>query len=268
MVSPLPENWFPNKCMTNSHRGGLTDVLWNLSLAINVYLTVYKRYSSDQLRRLEFIYILLNYGVTFILALFPVFVSSSGKGRMYGSASYWCWFSTKWDFLRLVLMYAPVWFSILSIFTMYCLAGHKIYKKRKELQSLDSRRSNKYHRRSGRSSTYPQTKTTEVKVVYENSNDDTKALVGDPEHHADKRSHPHTSLTNEFGQYSVSVQSGAGAFEMHDSSHTTDPQTLSSHRSVANQQNALFNRAAAAYTKRAVLFFCALLITWVSSFCF
>ena len=65
--------------------------MWNLSLAINVYLTVFRKYTSQQLKSLEWIYLLVNYGGTFVVAFVYCFVNVAPKGRIYGSAVLWCW---------------------------------------------------------------------------------------------------------------------------------------------------------------------------------
>jgi hypothetical protein len=62
------------------------DALWNLAMAINVYLTLFKKYNAQQLKAQEWKYFLMCYGVTFVIAFALIFVDTPGRGRVYGSA--------------------------------------------------------------------------------------------------------------------------------------------------------------------------------------
>ena len=55
-------------------------------MAINVYMTIFKKYNSQQLKALEWWYHLLCYGGPFIIALSLLFVETSSRGRVYGPA--------------------------------------------------------------------------------------------------------------------------------------------------------------------------------------
>ena len=85
------------------------DALWNLSMAINVYLTLFKKYTPAQLRALEWRYMLFNYGLSFVIAFAYCFISTTDRGKMYGPAALWCWIPVSWDFMRLVTCYVPAW---------------------------------------------------------------------------------------------------------------------------------------------------------------
>ena len=63
------------------------DALWNLAMAINVYLTLFRKYNSQQLKALEWRYHLMAYGAPFIVALAYVFVETKNKGHIYGPAT-------------------------------------------------------------------------------------------------------------------------------------------------------------------------------------
>lgn len=80
-----------------------------MSMAINVYLTVFKNFNTDDLKRLEWIYLLVNYGLTFIPAFVYCFVNIEGKGKIYGPAVLWCWVTPEFDWLRVALLYGPAW---------------------------------------------------------------------------------------------------------------------------------------------------------------
>lgn len=62
------------------------DALWTFAMAFNVYLTFFRKYNSEQLRRLEWKYIVLCYGLPFIPAFTYFFIRSPSRGKIYGSA--------------------------------------------------------------------------------------------------------------------------------------------------------------------------------------
>lgn len=78
-------------------------------MAFNVYLTFYRKYDAQKLKKMEVPYLLVCYGAPFIIALTYIFVDSPTDGRMYGDALLWCWVSTKWDIWRIATFYGPVW---------------------------------------------------------------------------------------------------------------------------------------------------------------
>lgn len=63
------------------------DALWTLAMACNVYLTFRHRYSSSQLRGLEWKWLLACYGIPFIPAIIYAFLRTEAKGRIYGPAT-------------------------------------------------------------------------------------------------------------------------------------------------------------------------------------
>ena len=64
----------------------VADALWTFAMACNVYLTFFRKYDAEQLRMLEWKYILFCYGVPFIPAFIFFFVRSESRGKVYGSA--------------------------------------------------------------------------------------------------------------------------------------------------------------------------------------
>ena len=64
----------------------VADALWTFAMACNVYLTFFRRYDAEQLRSLEWKYILFCYGVPFIPAFIFFFVRTESRGKAYGSA--------------------------------------------------------------------------------------------------------------------------------------------------------------------------------------
>ena len=85
------------------------DAFWNLAMAFNVYLTLFKKYNAQQLKALEWRYHCLCYGIPMVLAVTCLCVETQGRGKIYGNAVLWCWISQDWDFLRVALCYGPAW---------------------------------------------------------------------------------------------------------------------------------------------------------------
>ena len=63
------------------------DALWNLAMAINVYLTLFHKYTSQQLKALEWRYLLMAYGAPLVVAFALLFSSSHERGKIYGDAA-------------------------------------------------------------------------------------------------------------------------------------------------------------------------------------
>ena len=62
------------------------DALWTFAMACNVYLTFFYKYDSEQLRHLEWKYLIFCYGLPFIPAFIYFFIKTDASGRIYGSA--------------------------------------------------------------------------------------------------------------------------------------------------------------------------------------
>lgn len=62
------------------------DALWTFAMGCNVWLSFFRSYDAAALRRLEYKYLLACYGLPFIPALVYLFVSTIGRGKIYGSA--------------------------------------------------------------------------------------------------------------------------------------------------------------------------------------
>lgn len=62
------------------------DAFWNLAMAINVYLTLFKKYNAQQLKAVEWRYHLACYGIPFVVALTLLFVETQARGKVYGPA--------------------------------------------------------------------------------------------------------------------------------------------------------------------------------------
>lgn len=62
------------------------DALWTFCMACNVYLTFFHKFDSDQLRQLEWKYLIFCYGLPLIPAVVYFFVDTADRGPVYGSA--------------------------------------------------------------------------------------------------------------------------------------------------------------------------------------
>ena len=235
------------------------DAYWALCMAINVYLAFFRSYTIQQLRELDVRYLLACYGLSFIPAF--VFIFISWPNPIYGSATIWCWISPNWDFLRLIVLYAIVWYvkTWLSIYNgsltqqprlalllsliVYIMAARVIYKKRHELEGFLN---------PWNESPFANMITTEIKVTTE----DKTTLTGS--HRSDQEGQPVgleiESEAND-GAYSVNIEVGRNP------SQGAIPAALNI-RSVtrdvaANEANA----EAWLYARVAFLFFFALALT-------
>lgn len=215
------------------------DSLWTFAMACNVYFTFRRRFSAEQLQKLEWKYFLLCYGIPAIPALVFLFISTPSKGRVYGPAELWCWISVDWDPLRIACFYGPVWLIFLVTSLIYVSIGLEIYKKRRDLReatySLPTESDN------------IGVKTMEIHVSSHGMDyelDNVLASKG-----TDTTSASQTSATlSDNRQYTVDISS-SNAKQNHRTAKKLSPS----------------DAAAWAYTKCAMLFFAALLITWVPS---
>ena len=64
-----------------------SDALWTFAMACNVYLALFRNYDTERLRRLEWRYFLLCYGVPFITAFVLLFIKSDHQGPVYGKST-------------------------------------------------------------------------------------------------------------------------------------------------------------------------------------
>ncbi|KAL8982372.1 MAG: hypothetical protein Q9205_003091 [Flavoplaca limonia] len=88
------------------------DAFWSCCMAWNVYLAFFHQYTDRHLRSLDKWYLLGCYGASAVPALALLFVSSQERGKIYGPAVLWCWIDTRWDFLRIALLYGIVWYIL------------------------------------------------------------------------------------------------------------------------------------------------------------
>lgn len=247
------------------------DALWTLAMAINVYLTFYFKFDAAKLRKMEIPYLVSCYGIPFIPALIYIFIETEEKGRFYGDATLWCWVSREWDIFRIATFYGPIWIVILVTVFIYVRAGREIYRKRKILRNFslpDPDPMPILH------DPFSSVKTTEVLVTTEvaatstttagpnqisNLNQIDLAPLGG---RRTSSSHPPDPV------YSVTISTAPNQHESMAEEVLAGP-SASSTRSPVNvlrRRAALeANNAAWSYTKCAILFFTAMLVTWLPS---
>lgn len=63
------------------------DALWTFAMACNVYLTFFHKYNSEQLRQIEWKYVVCCYGLPFIPSFIYFFIHTQARGWVYGSAT-------------------------------------------------------------------------------------------------------------------------------------------------------------------------------------
>ena len=58
-----------------------------MAMAMNVYMTLFRKYNAQQLKALEWKYHIMCYGTTFIVALAELLVETPARGKMNGPAT-------------------------------------------------------------------------------------------------------------------------------------------------------------------------------------
>ncbi|KAJ5265459.1 hypothetical protein N7524_006477 [Penicillium chrysogenum] len=231
------------------------DALWAFAMACNVYLTFFHKYDSEQLRQIEWVYVVCCYGLPFIPSFIYFFIHTHARGRVYGSSILWCWVTLPWDYLRIAVFYGPVWFVIFLTFTIYLRAGSVIYQRHRELHNLSGIESlgsdtqpdapPRHTLRFTVSSSSPYSVSTEGGPI------DPFSIQHDPE----ESSAPTQGLSRPQSDPITLRTEGSLKSARHEGgdSHTR--------RWKATEASS----AAWAYAKYAILFFIALLVTWVPS---
>lgn len=118
------------------------DALWNLVMATNVYLSIFRNYSVTDLRRLEWRYLMICYGIPLVPAIIYLPLETKGKGRMYGPATIWCSISKEWAVFRIATFYGPAWVIMLITFTIHALVGSRLYRIRRQFRKSRLQSSN------------------------------------------------------------------------------------------------------------------------------
>ncbi|CAG8174670.1 unnamed protein product [Penicillium olsonii] len=238
------------------------DALWTFAMACNVYLTFFHKYNSEQLRKLEWKYVLCCYGVPFIPAFAFFFIQTQARGRIYGSAILWCWVSIRWDFLRIATFYGPVWLIVSLTFAIYLRAGAVIYQKRRQLRELGGIDSLDVDIPES-----PFVMLTGIQVTRE-------IACSAPERRSLSADGARGLPSPAFRSYTVTIEGGSQQSELQRPSSQIPSSSFQKESAgkarsdvVDSQRRATTetNSATWAYYKYAMLFFIALLVTWVPS---
>jgi hypothetical protein len=180
-------------------------------------------------------------------------------------AEMWCWISLEWDILRVAVFYAPIWVVIFMTFSLYIRIGLHIFKTGRERRKLHEELEGSGQLSSTRNPFLATgiTKTTEVAVTYESKS----ARKGRPSplspiSSADeiRTAEPPTPPT-----YSFSVEGGSRA--MTASPPPRSPRTSSAGSTTWEDRkwSSAMSKGEWSYYKCAMLFFVAVVVTWVPS---
>lgn len=184
-----------------------------------------------------------------------------------------------WDILRIAVFYGPVWFVILLTFAIYARVGIDIARKRRMLRSFNREANMMMDDRLNKLFEIHASKV--VHVTSEAANE--PAMHGQSQGNANSSSSGHsnnqsssssninvnvnkdTSNITAFPAYSVTV-AGGEAFPLPPSATSTvgSASVKVSPTSPRRHPRMDISSAAFAYCKYAVLYFIALLVTWVS----
>ncbi|PFH56877.1 hypothetical protein XA68_15827 [Ophiocordyceps unilateralis] len=240
------------------------DAFWTLAMAINVYLTFYHKFDAERLRKMEFIYLLGCYGVPLVPAFAYIFARNSRGERIYGNATLWCWISSEYDILRIATFYGPVWVTILITFFIYIRAGRTIYEKRKQLYDFEMSDPDPL---SINGEVVATMRRTEVTVTGEDAYPSSGAIHLVPlnrQKAADKSNGCEDA-------YSIHIMADHCPSPSSDVASSpgkpTQQMQVAPQRTPnpARRRHHELNNAAWSYTKCAILFFTAILITWIPS---
>lgn len=236
-------------------------------MAINVYMTIFRNYNAEQLKRLEWKYHLMAYALPFAVSLSCLLVETSARGKIYGPAILWCWIDLKWVALRIALCYGPSWLCIIAAWAIYIAAGRAIFVKRRQLRAFSA------HNRPqiiAVENPFTSFKTTEVLITSELA-DIKPSKYSNIFDKIDDKGRP-TSQTPGLGQYTVTINSAPMSPEPSSPSLGSRPGSSPTSDKILQQLQQRKNRAAMdantaawGYTKCAILFFISLLVTWVPS---
>ncbi|CCX32418.1 hypothetical protein FPQ18DRAFT_272007 [Pyronema domesticum] len=233
------------------------DALFCLAMAFNVYLTVFHKRTSDQLKILEPLYVALCYGLPFIPSLTFLLINPA-RGKIYGPATLWCWIDNDWQVLRIASFYGPTWVVLALTFFIYLVAGKVIFTLRRNLRRVakEGRVSSDVRSREPLAplqmgkvivSTID---TVEVSVT--NASDDPLPPPPSPGLSIFPGIHRHISR---------SVLPEITSYTCHIEAVPHRPSVVPRPRNTAVEANT----AAWAYCRCAMLFFLALIITWAPS---
>ena len=115
---------------------GGVDCYWALCMALNVYLALFRSWTTQRMQSQEWKYLSACYGLSLVPAVAYLCIKTEERGRIYGPAILWCWIAPEWSFLRIATLYAIVWIALLGALCIYAVALHKAWRHRRALVGL------------------------------------------------------------------------------------------------------------------------------------
>ncbi|KIV97814.1 hypothetical protein PV10_01520 [Exophiala mesophila] len=236
------------------------DALWTFAMACNVYLSFFRHYDSSQLRRLEWTYFGACYGVPLIPALTFLFVSTPSRGKIYGDAVLWCWISPKWSVLRIAAFYGPVWIVILTTIVIYIRVGVVILKWRKKLISINESTSRDFAMKEFTPPAPPPPQGSEIRCEVT-----VTSQLHDTSDYYSKSQGPNSPRSTHIEETEVpdAIRERHSVITPSQPSFRGIQTTVAAARPPIRTLDA--NKATLSYCKTSLLFFFALLCTWVPS---
>lgn len=76
--------------LTRSRSWMPADSLWSFCMALNIYLAFYRKYTAEDLMKLEKWYFSACYGLPLCLAVALQLIKTDDRGRVYGPAQVSC----------------------------------------------------------------------------------------------------------------------------------------------------------------------------------
>ena len=245
------------------------DALWNLAMAINVYLTIFRKFTGERLKKLEWIYLTICYGFTFITALVCLFISTPSRGSIYGANILWCSIGIEWAFLRVALVYGPAWVCLAVSLCIYTIAGVELFKRRAQLMRFRSPGPQSHDQDSvSAENLVTDYKTLQIQITSEPvATLPDRGQSYDSEHTTESRAAITPSpIPREICHPKVVTTINStplGSRPQLISVSSQNESKMGPQRPKSRRSNSEFNRAAFGYTKVALLFFFCMLITWV-----
>lgn len=237
-------------------------------MAFNVYLTVFRKKTSDQLKVLEPLYIVLCYGIPLVPSLVFYFCNTT-KGKIYGPATLWCWIDDDWQLLRIVAFYAPAWIVLVTTFFIYAIAGRVIFTLRKNLRQFakDGRHSSHIRSHIQGNQTiddYEDPLVVPGKIAVTTVDTVEMTKIEDLERVHPKQNDRRISISPGISRHASPCVPEVTSYTCHIEAVPHRPSAIP--RPMSRNNNAVeANTAAWAYCRCAMLFFLALIITWVLS---
>jgi hypothetical protein len=151
----------------------------------------------------------------------------------------WCWVRSTWPEIRLATFYAPIWFAIICTLTIYAITGRKILRSQRELK-----RFSEFARR---------TKSGNRKGHTNSQNNNMELSATGSEAITLSSASNNANAIGETGEKDHGLASVSSRHLSHDAEQVYQ----------SRDRSAEAHRVAFAYAQCAMLFFVALLVTWV-----